>query len=347
MRPRLQVVLVAVVLVAAIHPAAASAACLPRSSPPQVGLKLVERKDLSQRSTLYAFHSKAVGPDATPNGLVHARVTLPQGYRRHPARRYPVLFDYHGTGGDATSIPIDIYERIIARRKVIFVSPDGGPKGFYSDWYGSDETGPNPPPAWESFHIRELLPWVDETFRTNQIRGTVGGSMGGFGAISYAARNPELFVSAGAISGALDTQLLAPAFSYALTTLYHPCIWGDPISQSDVWAQHNPTALAPQLKGISLYVSSGNGLPGIHDEPLPDPPESALLETAILRMNQNFVAALDRAGIPVTTWFYGNGTHAYGPGHSNQEYFYDSMRRYLPQAMAAFRDAAQKVAQKT
>ncbi len=338
-RPHLALT-VLVAAAAASHPATAAGECVPRSAAPKLGLKLVERERLTDRSTLFAFRSKAVGRAATPDRLVHARVTLPSGYRRHPNRRYPVLFDFHGTGGDATSIPIDAYERILDRRKVIFVSPDGGPTGFYSDWYGSDASSPDPPPAWESFHIKELLPWVDKRFRTNRVRGTVGGSMGGFGAMSYPARNPGLFVAAGAISGALDTQLLQPVVPYALTTLYHPCIWGDPVAQRDVWAQRNPTAIAGRLRGLFLYVSAGNGLPGPHDQLVPDPPEAALLEAVVMQMNRSFVAALDRADIPVTTWFYGNGTHAYGAGHSNQEYFYASMRRYLPLAMAAFRQAA-------
>lgn len=330
------------VLAAAFQPAVAAGACVARTSPPELGLVSVERERLTKRSTLYEFRSAAVGPAATPGGFVHARVTLPRGYRRHPNRDYPVLFDYHGTGGGATSIPIETYERILARRKVILVSPDGGLKGFYSDWYGSDETSPGPPPAWESFHIKELLPWVDQRFRTNGVRGTVGGSMGGLGAMSYPARNPGLFVSAGAISGALDTQLLQPAIPYVLTMLYHPCVWGDPIAQSGVWAEHNPTVLADRLEGVSLYVSAGNGLPGVHDQVPPDPPEAALLEVAILQMNRSFVSAVDRAGLPVSTWFYGNGTHAYGPGHSNQEYFYESFRRYLPLAMDAFRKTARE-----
>ncbi len=44
----------------------------------------------------------------------------------------------------------------------IVVMPEGGSQGWYTDWYGTDLDGhtPDPPPAWETFHLRELIPWI-------------------------------------------------------------------------------------------------------------------------------------------------------------------------------------------
>ena len=63
------------------------------------------------------------------------------------------------------------------------------------------------PPEWETFHIQQLIPWIDDRYRVDPSRAAraiAGLSMGGFGAMSYAARHPDLFSWAGSFSGAVD-----------------------------------------------------------------------------------------------------------------------------------------------
>lgn len=313
----------AVVCAASALPA--QAACTPRSTPVPQGLTLLKTEQVDARTTLYTFRSRAAGDD------VKARVIVPAAYATHPDSRFPVLMNLHGTGGNATVHKPKAWQDVLGDAPYIFVEPDGGAKGFYSDWWGSPDAS-KPAPGWETFHIRELLPWIDQHFRTTGKRAVSGGSMGGFGAMSYAARNPGLFQAAAASSGALDSEVLYPAGSYALAQIYDPCIWGDPVAQRDVWRAHNPTALAAKLKGVGLFVAVGNGLPGRHDTTLPDP-QAPFLEVVTNLMTRDFVAALDAAGVPVTSWFYGNGTHPW-TGYTTLEYDYDNMRRFLPIALA-------------
>src|SRR3954451_25262440 len=57
--------------------------------------------------------------------------------------------------------------------------------------------------------MRQLVPWIDAHYRTigkRSGRATAGLSMGGNGAMSYASRHPDLFVSASSLSGAVDTN---------------------------------------------------------------------------------------------------------------------------------------------
>ena len=75
------------------------------------------------------------------------------------------------------------------------------------------------PPAWETFHINELVPWVDATFATQPIpggRAIAGLSSGGAGSAKYAAAHPGLFGFAGMFSGALDTDLVDSAITAEL-----------------------------------------------------------------------------------------------------------------------------------
>src|SRR5205085_3008695 len=76
--------------------------------------------------------------------------------------------------------------------------------GWFSDWFNGGAFGP---PMWETFHITQLIPWVDANLRTvaaAEGRAVAGLSQGGFGSLSYAARHPDLFTSAAAFSGGCE-----------------------------------------------------------------------------------------------------------------------------------------------
>jgi diacylglycerol O-acyltransferase / trehalose O-mycolyltransferase len=312
--------------------AAPSPVCRPRTAPPQVGLTLVSTTPVDARTTLYTFRSAAVG------GPVRVRVTLPVGYDGGD-RRYPVLVHLHGARNSPTTWPAAEVEQVVGDTPVILVQPDGGAAGGYADWYGTPVSGvdsagdpvPFPPPAWETFHIDELLPWVDATFRTTGHRAVAGSSMGGAGSMAYPARHPGTFDAAASLSGAVDNDGLFPV-APLLIQLGSPCVLGDRVAQASNWEAHNPTRLAPQLRGVSLYVTAGDGLPGPHDDVV-TAVRDAPVEIVVRQLNDDLVAALGRAGVPVTTAFR-HGTHP-SPTGPNRWYDYDALRAFLPQAMAA------------
>lgn len=323
-------------------PAVDSPLCIPRAEPVKSRLRLVGTRWLDPRTAVFSFRSAAVGTAANADGIVRVRVLLPVDYRTHRARRFHVLMYLHGTGGDHRRIANPILKGLIGKAPVITVMPDGGLGGYQTDWYGTPRTGRDvingavatPPPAWETFHVKEVLPWVDRTFRTTGRRAIAGSSMGGHGAMSYPARHPGVFKAAASFSGAVHLDGLFPVSPLVLELGYDPCIWGDRTLQADNWAAHDPTALAPHLKGVALFVSSGNGLPGRYDTAATL--SGAPLEILLQQHARDFVAALGTARIPVTTWFYGPGTHpdsdhVAGTGR----YDNDSLRRFLPQALKA------------
>jgi S-formylglutathione hydrolase FrmB len=60
---------------------------------------------------------------------------------------------------------------------------------------------------YESYIIKELIPHIDKSYKTNATKNArfiSGLSMGGHGALYLSIRNPELFLAAGSIAGALD-----------------------------------------------------------------------------------------------------------------------------------------------
>ena len=124
----------------------------------------------------------------------------------------PVLYLLHGADSDDTSwTRFGDAERITARAPMIVVMPDGGAHGWYTDWY---EGAAPVQPRWETYHVAELVPWIDATYRTiaaRRGRAIAGLSMGGYGALSYAARHPGTFAAAASFSGALEAaDVLSP-----------------------------------------------------------------------------------------------------------------------------------------
>jgi S-formylglutathione hydrolase FrmB len=215
--------------------------------------------------------------------LLRVNVLVPRDYSSTASAPYSVLYLLHGHGGaaddwwrkaDANRIPL---ERIVGNRRLIVVMPDGGYDGWYSDWYGIDVDGhngsdPNKAPAWETFHIDELIPFIDRHYRSGADRThrlIAGLSMGGFGAMSYAARHARLFAAAGSFSGALDIRLDDPAAPLVQPVaqnlpdrkLVDNCIWGDDLTQHETWVAHNPADQVARLESqrMAVYVSSGDG----------------------------------------------------------------------------------------
>jgi len=271
------------------------------------GLRLVSSQRLSDRLTELTLRTDAVAGDT------RVRVLLPAGYRTSH-RRYPVLYLLHGAlnGEEAWTVQGDA-EAITAGLPLIVVMPDSGQGGGYTDWFNGGAGGP---PQWERYHIDQLIPFVDARYRTIARRGgraVAGLSMGGFGAMSYAARHPDLFVAAAAFSGAVDTN---NPLDIAVTG---DAPFGPRATQEIRWRGRNPWDLAENLRGLRLIVRTGDG------EPVGD-----VVETVVHQMNVAFHERLQQLGIAHTWDDYGAGTHSW-------PYWQRDLRATLPQLMATFR----------
>ena len=109
-------------------------------------------------------------------------VLLPDGY--DSGRRYPVLYLLHGGAQNFMKFDKeDDIRGLTAGRDLIVVMPDGGIAG----WYCNPVTANLGPRNWETFHIEELIPWVDATFRT--FPEQAGRAVSGF---SMRLRSPQV-----------------------------------------------------------------------------------------------------------------------------------------------------------
>ena len=261
-----------------------------------------------------------VGTSALPSPA-SVYILFPPGYSSHPHRNYPVLYLLHGTSGGASDWSVMGHaQRVIGGRQLITVMPDialnddGG--GWCTDW-------PNGHERWETFHIDQLLPWVQSNLRTIYTRGEraiAGLSQGGFCSMSYAARYPDLFGVALGYSGAPDIYYDPEARAGALavinateTGLDHVppgTFFGNPATNGINYAAHDPATLAENLRFTRIYMYWGNGDDGPYDQPGSNGGANAI-EKLIWADNNYFQTRLDSLGIPAYFDDYGNGTHSW------------------------------------
>ncbi|MEV5573991.1 alpha/beta hydrolase-fold protein [Spirillospora sp. NPDC052269] len=258
------------------------------------------------------------------------RVLVPQGWKAKTTQTWPTLYALHGGNDTYVSWTRSTDIATVARQwNVMVVMPEGA-NGSYTDWYNGGRGGN---PRWETFHTSEVRELVERNLHAGTTRAVMGISSGGQGALTYAARHPGMFRYAASYSGVLS--MLSPGIPALLLYInmrsgVNPFdIWGDPITARANWTAHDPASLVKKLRGTKLFVSSGNGTPGVFDKPGGSPIDIGFLsETQVLRTTGDFVTAAKAAGVPVTADFYGPGSHHWA-------YWKVEMHKTWPEIMAS------------
>jgi S-formylglutathione hydrolase FrmB len=272
--------------------------------PADDGARIVSVDRLSERMVDLLIDSPAVGP-------VQVRLLLPAGFSHESVGKgattsYPVLYLLHGGGGEYTDWTTNTHvEAWTAPTNLLVVMPGAASSaidGWYTDWQGSGAAGR---PQWETFHLDELTQLLERNWRAGPNRAVAGLSLGGYGSIIYAERNPGFFKAAASYSGVLDVT----GYLQHVPEPNAEQIWGDDGSGRPTLADTNPINGVAALDGTGLYISFGNGEPG----PL-DPPNTEFdqLEAWVGEGDQHFLGAIDSADIPATVHQYGPGTHSWG-----------------------------------
>jgi S-formylglutathione hydrolase FrmB len=275
---------------------------------------------------------------------VRVRVLLPDGYAPDAGLRYPVLYLFHGTSGGADDwLQSGDVRATTAGLPLIVVMSDAGfdndGGGWFTNWWDTGTAlGPS---RWETFHVDQLIPWVDanlQTVATRTGRAIAGLSQGGFGAYTYAARHPDLFAAAASMSGAPDIASnpvveagATGVIEYTASQLdgVEPAaMFGPHLTNEINWQGRNPTTLVTNLRGMGLFLYTASGIPGALDGPNPDPAASGI-ETITHLSTLSFTSAADRHGIPYSLDDYVFGTHSW-------PYWARDLRDLVPRLMQVF-----------
>lgn len=273
------------------------------------GAKVLDERIVNDRTVDLRIASPSV------RRTVEVRLLLPADWSSNPSRSYPALYLFHGANEwvDYRSwTEFTDVESFLADKPVLTVLPSGGSSGFFTkEWNYGRKGGID----YETFHTEELPQIIERGYRSTTRRVAGGISIGGYGAMAYAARHRGLYRAAASYSGLLhlrqgNTWMVVSTIRVRANRDFFK-LWGSPAGQGRIWRSVNPYDLAENLRGTDLYVSSGNGLPG----PFEKPDDLNILGNPIEEWSWNnsraFAKRLDALGIPVTTDFYRGGTHTW------------------------------------
>jgi putative tributyrin esterase len=234
-------------------------------------------------------------------------VYLPPSYAdaTTPPRRYPLAVYLHGAWGNETDWTTlgqlaTTMDSLVAAGmpEMVVVMPDGD-DGWWTTWHALNdvaacrraerkeaaETYCVPWPKYDDYVAHDVVAWSDSVYRTlprRESRGIAGLSMGGYGAVTIAARNPAIFSVAASHSGVLRPALVVDSSTVAsagyvalrdaasrdqlravsgdLWPIIEPAFGSDSVS----WISRDPAHLIAQMiqRGDvvpSLYVDVGIG----------------------------------------------------------------------------------------
>ncbi|MFE3851745.1 alpha/beta hydrolase [Streptomyces griseorubiginosus] len=307
----------------AVLPGTATAAAGSEEGGGTGGATVVAQEKVGTRLVDLTVSSPALGRTAK------VRLLTPDGWdERRKNQRWPVLLLLHGCCDtyDGWTRETDV-ATLPQLRGTLVVMPEGGPSGWYSDWWNHGNGGS---PAWETFHLRELLPLLEHGYGAGHRRVIAGLSMGGLGTLLYTAHHPGMFRAAASYSGVVHP--LYGDFPQTLTKILQAygedplALWGDPVAQRAIWEAHDPYYLTDRLRSTPVFLSSGDGTAG----PFDPPGAHDALEAQLNEMNHAVADQLKAAGVQLTTDFYGPGTHHW-------PYWQRELHRSLPMLLHALR----------
>ncbi|GAB0104125.1 alpha/beta hydrolase family protein [Nocardia sp. JMUB6875] len=243
----------------------------------------------------------------------------------HPDFPAPALYLLNAVDGGEDGGPwtnrTDV-AHFFADKPVNVITPIGGRASFYTDWVADDPTlGRN---KWSTFLIHELPPLLESRFQMTGRNAVAGASMSATSALDLALDAPGMYQAVGSYSGCPRTSD-AVARGYVRSELglfgaNAANMWG--ADDNPAWNAHDPVLNAELLRGVALYISAGNGLPGIH-EGIGDASIAGnvpgladrvavggIMESVVRNCTDSLVGRLASLGIPAQV-AYRNGTHAW------------------------------------
>lgn len=246
-------------------------------------------------------------------------VIVPASYATKKAkkRRYPVIYDFPGWGGtdaDVISAQPWLDAASTPDREAILVAVDTSTKTGSSYLVDSPVTG-----DWDAYIAKRVVPAVDKKFRTiatRDGRATAGHSTGGFDAVSFGLRHPELIgVVTGSSPDGLDTGYYffgdngGSVLGWILPLLRAEDASGGPGFFASWAADWSPDATNPRGYAWPIDPATGREVPEVANQWRAAGPSSWLADPArVAELKQDFsgriflsVGDADEAGLTAPT----------------------------------------------
>ncbi|MQY17166.1 alpha/beta hydrolase [Nocardia macrotermitis] len=260
---------------------------------------------------------------------ISVEVLAPPNISRHA----PVLYLLNGIdgGGSPTGwsgggnwLTRTDTARFFADKQVTVVMPVGGAGSFFADWRADDPVHGRQ--RWTTFLTRELPPIIDSAFGGSGANAIAGLSMAGVSVFQLALAAPGLYRGVGSFSGCVRTS--DPLGQLMVDTIVTATggdslnMWGPP--SDPAWRANDPYLHAERLRGLALYIASGNGLPGpldtlngpgIGHSPMKLADQlliGGILDALAGQCTQELRDRLRQLQIPATVALRTDGTHSWG-----------------------------------
>ncbi len=149
------------------------------------------------RVEFHDFHSASLDRD------MRYSVLVPPSYDKQPDRKFPVVYFLHGMFNDDTSWCVDRYGNLPPQIEKMMLDGEApeflmvhpqGENSFYTDSADGKQ-------LFERYILKDVVEEVEKTWRTRVDRAgrSIGGtSMGGYGALKIAFKNPRTFAAVAA-----------------------------------------------------------------------------------------------------------------------------------------------------
>lgn len=258
----------------------------------------------------------------------------------------PTLYLLNGAGGGEGTghwfEQTDIVD-FVADKNVNVVVPMRGAYSYYTAWVKVDPVlGRN---KWTTFLTSELPPLIDRKLNTTGVNAIAGISMAGTSSLSLAEAAPQLYRAVASYSGCAETSTNLGRLAIRAVVEGRgggdiANIWG-PVG-SPGWRAHDPVVNAYKLRGKAIYISTGTGVPGPHDQLqgqgidgkttiyIDQIAVGGAIEAATHQCTLNLDRRLKQLGIPATV-DYAPGTHAW-------PYWQDQLVKSWPMLESALTD---------
>ncbi|WP_076476909.1 alpha/beta hydrolase [Williamsia sterculiae] len=258
----------------------------------------------------------------------------------------PTMYILDGVGGGKGNNLMMTWGRaqpFLSDKDVNVVATVGGDSSYFTDWKRDDPRLGRQ--KWATFLTEELPPIVDATLNTTRRNALVGISMSGTSSLALAIRKPGLFQAVSSMSGCAQTSdPLGQAYVNVTVSDFGGDVdnmWGAP--DDPLWTRNDPYLHADALRGTTLYISNGSGLPGRYDnlqapnvhgevgQLIAQLTVGGVIEAATNQCSHNLQARLHSLGIPATFDLRPTGTHSW-------DYWAEDFRKSYPVLHAAITD---------
>jgi S-formylglutathione hydrolase FrmB len=193
-------------------------------------------------------------------GPVRYCALLPPDYDTQADRKFPVLYFLHGLRGDESFLVAsggwNFIEDEQQQKRIsgfVLITPEAD-----STFYINSRSGPV---KYEDFFIHDFIPQMERHFRlvgTRSGRAIGGISMGGYGALRFAFKYPQMFVAVAVHMPAL-LEHMPKGSSDAGIGQFMGRAFGQPLDEA-YWNANTPFVFVrtANLHGMKIYADCGN-----------------------------------------------------------------------------------------